>query len=160
MAILIRPGRTVDADDIAQLTGHLGYDVSASDVATRLSHILARSDQQFWVAELDGRAVGWLHAAIAEHVDAEPFVVISGLVVDQRQRRKGIGRLLMEHAEEWARKRGYSIVRLSSTSLRTAAHRFYEQLGYRNIKTQYSFAKGLDTAAQERLGRFVPRVNQ
>lgn len=158
MAMLIRFGQVSDAEDIAQLTGQLGYDVSARDVARRLSRILSRSDQRFLVAELDGRPVGWLHAAIAEHVDAEAFVMISGLVVDQRHRRKGIGRMLMERAEKWARKRGFSIVRLSSTSARIDAHRFYDQLGYTNIKTQYAFAKALDAAGQERLKSFVPRV--
>jgi GNAT superfamily N-acetyltransferase len=160
MTILIRPARVSDAEDIAQLTGQLGYEVSASDVAVRLSRILSRSDQQLLVAELDDRPVGWLHAAISEYVDAEAFVVIGGLVVDSRHRRKGIGRRLTEEAEEWARKRGYSIVRLSSTSARTGAHRFYQQLGYTNIKTQYAFIKALDGAGRERLKRFVPRVDE
>lgn len=160
VAVLIRSGRTSDAADIARLTGDLGYDVSASDVAARLSRILSRPDEQFLVAELDGRVVGWLHAAISEPVDSEPYVKIVGLVVDHRHQRKGIGRMLMTEAEGWARARGYSIVRLSSTSLRTGAHRFYEQLGYTNLKTQYAFAKGLDAASQQRLHAFVPRVNQ
>ena len=42
MAVAIRPGRMSDADDIAQLTTQLGYEVAASDVAARLSRILSR----------------------------------------------------------------------------------------------------------------------
>ena len=154
----VRLARISDADDIARLTGQLGYDVSASDVAARLSRILSRPDQQLLVGDLDGRPVGWLHALISEYVDAEAYVTIGGLVVDKRFRRTGIGRILMAEAEAWATKRGYSIVRLSSTSARTGAHRFYQELGYTNIKTQFSFIKVLDPGGEDRMKRFVPRV--
>jgi hypothetical protein len=65
----------------------------------------------------------------------------------------------MERAEAWARERGCSIVRLSSSATRNVAHRFYESLGYMNIKTQYSFIKPLDLAAAARVQAFVPRVD-
>jgi GNAT superfamily N-acetyltransferase len=79
-------------------------------------------------------------------------------VVERAHRRKGIGRLLMYEAEEWARLQGCSVVRLWSSSARTASHLFYEQLGYTNIKTQYSFIKSLKAGGQD-LRTFVPRVD-
>jgi GNAT superfamily N-acetyltransferase len=147
-----------DADEIARLTAQLGYEVAASALRPRLSRILARSDQQFLIAELDGRPVGWVHAAVSEYVEAEAFVVIGGLVVDRSHRRGRIGTMLMERSEDWARKRGCSIVRLWSSAARTASHRFYERLGYTKIKTQHSFAKSLDPAGGDDLARLVPRV--
>jgi hypothetical protein len=51
------------------------------------------------------------------------------------------------------------MVRLSSSATRDAAHRFYEGLGYTNIKTQYAFVKPLDAAAAARVPTFVPRVD-
>jgi GNAT superfamily N-acetyltransferase len=158
MAVSIRPARVSDADDIARLTGQLGYELAASDAAARLSRILSRPDQQFLVAAVDGRPVGWLHAAICEYVEAGTFVVIGGLVVDSSYRRKGIGRKLIEQAEDWAKKQGCSIVRLWSSAVRIHSHRFYEHLGYTNIKTQYSFIKSL--AEQGNVKRFVPGVEQ
>jgi GNAT superfamily N-acetyltransferase len=113
-----------EAIDIARLTTQLGYEIAQSTAAARLSRILSRQDQQFAVADLDGRPVGWVHAAISEYIEAEAFVVIGGLVVDKNHRRNGIGRRLMEEVEEWARKRGCSVVRLWSSSARTDAHRF------------------------------------
>ncbi len=156
MGLSIRVAQVSDADDIARLTTQLGYNVPQSAVATRLSRILSRRDQQFLVADLDGRPVGWVHTAISEYIEAEAFVVIGGLVVDKNQRRKGIGRRLMEGAEEWARKRGCSVVRLWSSAVRADAHRFYEALGYTNIKTQYSFIKSVDADVKDRLSEFVP----
>jgi GNAT superfamily N-acetyltransferase len=157
-AVSIRIARKSDADDVAHLTTELGYAVEPPVVRERLSRILARPDQRFLVAEADGRTVGWLHAAIAEFVETDRFVLIAGLVVGESHRRRGIGRLLMERAEEWATEQSCPVVRLWSSSSRTQAHRFYERLGYTIIKTQYSFAKSLDPAGQNSLNKFVPRV--
>ena len=66
--------------------------------------------------------------------------------------------MLMDEAERWAREQGCSIVRLWSSAARISSHRFYEELGYTNIKTQYTFIKSIDTRRQEDLKRFVPRV--
>jgi predicted N-acetyltransferase YhbS len=157
--IIIRAARMSDAAEIARLTAQLGYDVSEADAVDRLSRILVRGGEQFLVADVGGGAVGWVHAVLAEYVDAEPFVLIGGLVVDRKHRRSGVGRALMERAETWAREQGCSMVRLTSSAARHAAHRFYEDLGYRNIKTQYSFIKPLDDAAAARLRTFVPRID-
>jgi len=50
-------------------------------------------------------------------------------------------------------------MRLRSSSSRTPAHRFYEGLGYANVKTQYSFVKPLDARGAEIAARLVPRVD-
>ena len=135
----------------------LGYEVAPPLVAERLVRMTARSDQQFLVAELDGDVIGWLHVAVMEYIESGAFAVIGGLVVDRRHRKQRIGRLLMTEAETWARGHGCSIVRLSSSAFRTEAHRFYEHLGYANIKTQYSFVKALDQAGAAAIRGFVPR---
>jgi GNAT superfamily N-acetyltransferase len=159
MDIALRFARVDDAEAVARLTAQLGYEITTADAATRLSRILARRDHHFLVADVDGRLAGWLHASLSEHIDAESCVLIEGLVVDRGSRGRGIGKLLLGRAEEWATANGCSLVRLRSTAARTAAHRFYEHLGYTNIKTQYSFAKGLDQAAREKLKTLVPRVD-
>jgi len=156
----IRLGRVSDAPHIARLTTQLGYDLDAASAGERLARILARQEEQFLVADLDGRAVGWVHAVVADYVDAVRFVTIAGLVVDREQRRTGIGAALMARAEAWAVEQGCSLVRLTSSATRTAAHRFYEGIGYTNIKTQFSFIKSLYGSGREQFGAFVPRVDQ
>lgn len=160
MPVSLRNARVSDAGAIAQLTGQLGYDVTASAVAERLSRILARANQRVFVADMDARLVGWLHAALSEYLEADAFVVIAGLVVDRSHRGKGIGRMLMAEAENWARTQRCSIVRLWSTDARTKAHEFYRRLGYTHVKTQYSFVKLLDGVGDERLKALVPRVDE
>jgi GNAT superfamily N-acetyltransferase len=159
VSVTIREARRADAVEIARLTAQLGYDLTEEDAAERLSRILIRDDQRFLVADIGGRATGWVHVVLVEYVDAEAFALIGGLVVDQAHRQLGIGRALMDRAENWARERGCAMVRLSSTVTRTAAHRFYENLGYTKIKTQHSFIKPLEEAAAGRVSAFVPRVD-
>ncbi len=156
----IREARLTDSFAVARLLGQLGYDAGAADIGARLARVLARADHRFVVADTGGTVVGWLHASISEHIDADACVLIEGLVVDRDHRGRGIGRLLLEQAEQWASENGCGLVRLRSTDARAAAHRFYEHLGYTHVKTQYSFAKAVDPAKQELIGRLVPRVER
>lgn len=156
-AVTIRSAQPSDAGAIASLTKQLGYVVEPSAVADRLSRLLARGDQ-FLVADHDGVSVAWIHILIVEYVEADPFVVIGGLVVDRDHRKQGIGRRLLARAEEWAVTKGCSVVRLSSSAVRTEAHAFYQRAGYVNIKTQYSFAKAVGGAGSEAFRAFVPDV--
>jgi len=156
--VTIRAARPSDADVIASLSEQLGYHPEPAAVAVRLSRVLARNDQQFLVAEDNGRPVGWIHMLIGEYVEAEAFVVIGGLVVDREYRNQGIGRRLLACSEEWAVQHGCSVVRLSSSTTRTAAHEFYRRVGYSILKSQYSFAKSVGTADAGALRAFVPDV--
>jgi GNAT superfamily N-acetyltransferase len=149
-----------DAAAVSRLMAQLGYDVSPADAAARLPRILSRSDHRFVVAEDAGVIVGWIHASLSEHIDAETCVLIEGLVVDRDHRGHGVGRRLLGEAEDWARASGCALVRLRSTDARTEAHRFYEHLGYMRVKTQFSFAKAVDPARADLLERLVPRVEQ
>jgi GNAT superfamily N-acetyltransferase len=159
MRISVREARLSDADELADLTIQLGYAVDVPAVQRRLTGLLQRTDQRFIVADVEGHVAGWLHAAISESVEADPYVAIVGLVVDRGHRRHGIGRRLLAEAEKWAREQRCTVVRLRSSAARTAAHRFYEHVGYTNIKTQYAFAKSVDGDERD-FEAFVPRVDR
>ena len=45
-------------------------------------------------------------------------------------RGRGIGGLLIHHAEDWCRERGAERITLTSGSHRVDAHKFYAALGY------------------------------
>jgi GNAT superfamily N-acetyltransferase len=159
LEVTTRPASISDAEAIARLTRQLGYDVETRDVEDRLSRLLARRDQQFVIAEHDGRSIGWVNMILVEYVETGAFVTIGGLVVDREYRGQGIGRRLLTEAEQWAAQQGCAIVRLSSSATRTEAHKFYEHVGYMNVKTQLSFAKPLNGPARDALRRFVPDVS-
>ena len=74
---------------------------------------------------------------------ADPQAEIGGLVVDEDHRCCGVGRLLMQQAEQWAREKGCSEVYLRSNVVREGAHAFYEGIGYSSAKTSMAFRKAL-----------------
>jgi len=77
----------------------LGYTVTPSDAAVRLTRILAKPEHRFLVADVDGTVTGWIHASLSEHIDAETCVLIEGLVVDRARRRLGVGKRLLSSVE-------------------------------------------------------------
>lgn len=159
-AISVRAAQISDAGDIASLAAQLGYEVDIRATTARLGRILPQSMHHFMMAELEGRPVGWIHATVWEYVETGAFVAIGGLVVDRSVRGRGIGRILMREVEAWAVEQGCTVVRLWSSIGRTEAHRFYEHLGYANIKTQHSFAKTVDPRSGSDFRGFVPRIEQ
>ncbi len=133
-----------DAERIAALAGQLGYPSTTHQVRRRIERIRGRPDHRALVAETaDGEVVGWLHVFVSRLLESDSFAEIGGLVVDENHRGSGVGKLLMQHAESWARARGCRTVRLRSNVIRKDAHTFYTKLGYHVTKMQYAFAKKL-----------------
>lgn len=140
----IRPAVATDAERIAVLAGQLGYPSTVEIVKRQLLRIQAVPEQSVFVAEgPDGLVVGWIHVHAHHFVANDPHAEVGGLVVDEDSRNAGVGRLLMERAEQWAREKGYSEVVLRSNVIRERAHKFYESLGYTVTKTQKHFRKTL-----------------
>ena len=142
--IQVRRATLRDAERLAELSSQLGYPSTPGEVKSRLQRIRGHDGHFVGVAELeDGRVVGWIHACVSHLIESNPRAEIGGLVVDEAWRGSGVGKLLMQHAEGWARSKGLEAVHLRSNVIRQDAHRFYERLGYKNIKTQHAFLKML-----------------
>jgi GNAT superfamily N-acetyltransferase len=141
--VSIRRATLADAPQLAPLAGQLGYASTAEQVAARLREILRDANHIVLVAEDKGEISGYIEAFPLRTVTCNPRVEIGGLIVDESCRGQGVGRLLMARVEEWACANGYKEARLRSNVVREAAHRFYENLGYRINKTQKSFLKTL-----------------
>jgi GNAT superfamily N-acetyltransferase len=140
----LRPARPGDAGRLAELCGQLGYPSSPQSLRRRLSGILPDEDQAVYVAQgPDGDVVGWVHVALRPLLLAGPQAEIRGLVVDQAHRRRGLGRLLMERAERWARDRGCLAVHLRSNVDREETPFFYEGIGYTQAETSRTFCREL-----------------
>jgi GNAT superfamily N-acetyltransferase/heme-degrading monooxygenase HmoA len=137
----IRPATSADAAAIAALSGQLGYPSTEEEIRTRLEILEAGGSTSVLVAESDGRIDGWIAVRFDLSLETGAFAEIAGLVVDEAARGKGIGASLVEAAEEWAKERGHTRIRVRSNVVREAAHRFYERLGYLPKKKQQVFDK-------------------
>ena len=89
--------------------------------------------ETFPVAEQDGRLVG------AVEVRTSGAVGYFGmLAVDAGERRAGLGRALVEAAEEHCRRSGCTVMTMSTGEDRTELIPYYEKMGYRVTATERS----------------------
>jgi GNAT superfamily N-acetyltransferase len=130
-ALTIRDARDPDAPSIAPLLEELGYPVSAQEVAERLASV---GRDTVLVAESADGVVGVVSVSFNRPLHRTKLVArVTVLVVRSDWRGRGVGRKLMAQAERVAIGRGAGHLELTSNTDRTAAHRFYEHLGYRIV---------------------------
>jgi GNAT superfamily N-acetyltransferase len=133
--------RTAVAEDIPrilelyqQLSFNPGDYVKPSVADCR--HVLRRMEKypgySLLVAEEDGQVVGTTVFAILPGFAhrTSPFAVIEYVVVDEKCRSKGIGKLLMEYCTQLAKEAGCYKIMLTSDKRRKRAHKFYESLDF------------------------------
>jgi GNAT superfamily N-acetyltransferase len=140
--VTIRKARLDDGDRLANLCNQLGYPTTPGQLRQRLVSLEESMGSVIYVAEdSENTVIGWIHACIRDLLVDDRSAEICGLVVDADHRGSGCGRLLLRAVEEWAVANNCLDVSLRSNVVRTAAHRFYEGLGYERIKTQHAFKK-------------------
>ncbi len=88
-------------------------------------HAAAVADGTVWVATRAGAVVGCTRLLPgADHVQVEDVAVA------RAERGHGTGRLLLDHAREWARVRGCAELRLYTNAAMTDNLTFYRHLGW------------------------------
>ncbi|MFW6253867.1 MAG: N-acetyltransferase family protein [Chitinivibrionales bacterium] len=102
-------------------------------------------DYLILVAKQHHRVIGSVMGIICQELygDCKPFMVVEDMIVDKLNRRKGAGTLLMRTVEQYAKKRECSYIILITEQDRTAAHGFYESLGF-DGNVYRGFKKRLD----------------
>jgi GNAT superfamily N-acetyltransferase len=137
----IRDAKPGDAADLVRLMKLLDHETDEKGVRRRMS-ALAKQKLAPLVATLDKRVVGLcgIHAMITVHRDT-PVGRITILVVAEDTRDEGIGRRLVEAAEERLAKLGCGIVEVTSNDRLAKAHAFYRHMGYE--RTSMRFMKRL-----------------
>ncbi len=84
------------------------------------------------VGELEGQLVACAQLTLLHHLSRRggTRAQVESVRVSPAHRGLGIGAALMRHLEQVAYDRGARLIQLTSDKRRTAAHRFYERLGY------------------------------
>jgi GNAT superfamily N-acetyltransferase len=140
----LRPAGTSDSLRLAELSKQLGYPQSAGETGERLAALSANPDHAVFVATAgNDEPVGWIHVYLRSLLQAAPHAEVGGLVVDESRRGRGIGSLLLDKAEQWARDRGVGRVMLHTNVVRKQAHEFYAGNGYTAEKQSLRFSKRL-----------------
>lgn len=134
----IRRARAEDVSRIITLIAQLSLDVQREKdphdpaYARAFAAIDADPRQHVVVVERDGTVIGTGTLVLIPNLShgGRDVAQLESVVVDASCRGGGLGEALVRHLIEEARARGAFRVQLTSHSSRTAAHRFYERLGF------------------------------
>jgi GNAT superfamily N-acetyltransferase len=133
----LREAKPSDAPRLVELIRYLGHEIDEKAVRKNLA-ALKEADEMPLVAVEDKRIVGLvgIHKMVTIHRSA-PVGRIPALVVAQEAQGRGIGKMLLNAAEQWCRKGGCQIVEVTSNDRRTEAHAFYRHMGYERTSIRF-----------------------
>lgn len=93
-----------------------------------------------------GRPAGFIYLhAQTDFFNGQQVGYLSDLAVDKAYEGQGMGRLLMEAAEAWARERGYPHLALNVFASNVRARQMYEKFGFQQEVVKY--VKPLDNTS-------------
>jgi GNAT superfamily N-acetyltransferase len=133
----IRIAKPGDAVKLTKLIHYLGHEIDEKSVRKNIK-ALARLKEEPLVATIDKKIVGLcgVHKTVTIHRDA-PLGRITILVVAEEEQGRGLGRMLVDAAEQWCRKNGCKLVEVTSNDRRAEAHTFYRHLGYERTSIRF-----------------------
>jgi len=133
----LRAALPADAGRIAQLLTDEGYPAGPSEIIARLERF-ASDDGAVIAADTDGEVVGFIALHLLPRFEHDDHVVrILALVVDPGARERGVGRLLMQAAEDFAREHRAAFLEVTAGHHRPDARHLFESLGYDATVTAY-----------------------
>lgn len=123
---MVRPYRPGDREALVELWSACELTRPWNDPYRDIERKLARDPENLLVVEHDGNLVGSVMVGYEGHRGW-----VNYLAVNPGHRGQGLGRLLMERAEEILRGLGAAKLNLQVRSSNEAALGFYERLGYK-----------------------------
>ena len=122
---LFRPGDLPILYAIDQACFVPGISYSWDELKSFISH----KHSQTWVAEQNAETAGFLIAQL------EPRKILHIVTIDVLKvwRRRKVGSLLMDAAEQWATEQALRMVGLETASTNLGAQKFYKGRGYRKV---------------------------
>ena len=133
----IRDAKPSDGPRLVELITELGHEITEKQVRKNLA-ALKKSGEIPLVATLDKRVVAMcgISRRVVIHRPAA-LGRITALIVSKELQGEGIGRMLVDAAEEWMRKKGCQLVEVTSNDRRAAAHAFYRHMGYERSSIRF-----------------------
>jgi aminoglycoside 6'-N-acetyltransferase I len=139
--------RSADRAEWLRLRTALWPNAGAEEVANEWDDALQDGEIAVFVAERPaGGLCGFLEAAIRScSVNGELGRIgyIEGWYVDVDVRRQGVGRLLVNAAEEWARSQGCKEIHSDAELSNELSHAAHQRLGYAEVGRLVHFRKRL-----------------
>ncbi len=145
--MIIRPVEERDFDEWLRMRLTLWPDQPADDLRAEMATLCADESTATYVADRGGGALGGFVEAgqrkYAEDCDTSPVGYIEGWYVDADLRGQGIGRALVQAAEQWAIAHGFSEMGSDTWIDNEASYRAHLALGYTEAERLIHFRKQL-----------------
>jgi GNAT superfamily N-acetyltransferase len=146
---IIRPAKENDIPRLQELYQQLSFNPNhhdyvkapLTDCVRVLKEIEQNPNYTLFVAEDNGEVVGTTFLAVLPglaHTNRS-FAVIEYVVVDEKCRRTGIGKLLTEACMAKAKAAGCYKIMLASSKFRKRAHKFYRAMGFQEDALSFRY---------------------
>ncbi|MEO9022605.1 MAG: GNAT family N-acetyltransferase [Ginsengibacter sp.] len=138
--ILIRSFHLEDTSYLAELTNELGYGTTVEQMALRMKTIMQLDNYWTFVAVINEKVVGYMGLNKNYFWEQDGYYLrIQALVVNNQFRKLGVGKKLIDTAEELARqvKTNSILLNCGNRDERQAAHKFYTKAGFEAKSTGY-----------------------
>lgn len=139
MAIVCRKAVLADAQRLNVLLSQLSDSLAELDLMREKMQKLDRNEDCFLLVAEDtetGALCGTLLGVAFEDIcgECKPILLVENVVTDEGVRGQGVGRKMFEYIEDWGRTKDCHYCILVSGLDRTGAHKFYDAIGYNEVK--------------------------
>jgi aminoglycoside 6'-N-acetyltransferase I len=148
----VRRARPADLAKVARLFLALWPDGTLDEHAEDARLVLAGSAPStlpllVFVVEAEGQVVGFIEVGLRSHADGcdtrQPVGFIEGWYVEPAQQGHGVGRALMQAAEEWARAQGCRELASDTWIDHESSQRAHEALGFEEVDRCVNYKKAI-----------------
>jgi aminoglycoside 6'-N-acetyltransferase I len=154
----VRPATARDLDAIAALAHALWPEGTAAEHRQHARRVLAGKastmPMALFVAEQDERVIGFVEVGLRSHADGcderRPVGFLEGWMVEAAQRRRGVGRALVQAAEAWAAAQGCREMASDTWADHRSSERAHLALGYQVTDRCVNFRKALPRLTRRR----------
>lgn len=144
----IRPAKTADRDELIRLISAL-FPHGAEELPSEIDEYLNSPPEArciFIAQRTDGTLGGFVEVGTrpyAEGCDTSPVGYIEAWYVDEDLRRSGVGRELINAAENWARERGLTEMASDALIENEISIDVHKRLGYTEVERIVCFRRSL-----------------
>lgn len=122
---------------------YLQSSLSKDQLEDKILDVLNHDDEKIFLAVCDDEVIGYIYVNIYDVLYQEPIANIVSFILNMNKKHNGVGKTLIEAAENWAKDKGIKKARIVSDVNRTHGHSLFKKLGYVINETDFEFKKAL-----------------
>lgn len=120
---------------------YLQSSLSKDQLEDKILDVLNHDDEKIFIAVCDDEVIGYIYVNIYDVLYQEPIANVVSFILNMNKKHNGVGKTLIEAAENWAKDKGIKKARIVSDVNRTHGHSLFKKLGYVINETDFEFKK-------------------